>query len=568
MVKYLSVVPPQSDSHDVGGGRHRAEALAAFQGDGETRLVYARHRADPDDLFYLVDGTARQIRDWAREHLECLMPECDDRRLKVVARTTRRDGFAHYVGSGGHSREGLAHQQAKALIARWVAERWPDVTAVPERSTRSGARRADVMLTWPDGRQVAVEVQYAAMSPEDWRVRHQSYRDQGVVDVWLLGHLPPHLRRSSARSGEGEDAIGGRVGLGPLHQAMVAAGVPVLWINPVEERLGTVWVREQPQSYSDTLGRSIEWGDGHDGTEHTVPPSADHERAWFEADPLRDCDLTPDGITSPVLGRLTEARAALDAVNGRRKAADAERRRMLDQRAAEQAKRDARRNADRAGFERWLAAKTAQRQAQWERSELYAKVVARYGEVPQIFRAALEGQSGVYAAPAHWRAVLYGDLILGRPKGSRFTIADCYRSLRAAGIEVHPHSATKRAAAVLGWLEYLARIGYVRIHLAEGSAWQVRNVEVLADIERLKAEDDARRERERKRHENHVRLTELRTRVNARVAAAAPSTAPVPVPPEMGPRPQRAREQVLRCSTCGLVLDPCLARLGHHVGGC
>jgi hypothetical protein len=45
--------------------------------------------------------------------------------------------------------------QAKALIARWVRIRWPEVRVQEEEATASGDRRADVMLTWPDGRQVA-----------------------------------------------------------------------------------------------------------------------------------------------------------------------------------------------------------------------------------------------------------------------------------------------------------------------------------------------------------------------------------------------------------------------------
>jgi len=97
---------------------HDPEAPAKFQ-NGERRLVYARHRDNRDgDLYYLVDGTAHDLRPWAKVNLECWMLDCPDRTLTTVARTGVRDGFSHRKGAGGHGLESLFHQQGQALIAR------------------------------------------------------------------------------------------------------------------------------------------------------------------------------------------------------------------------------------------------------------------------------------------------------------------------------------------------------------------------------------------------------------------------------------------------------------------
>ena len=209
--------------------RHDPRALAAFQ-DGERCLVWARHK-DGGGLYRLADGDARAVKAWAKEHLECCMPDCRDRRLTTVARhPRRRDGFSHYAGSGGHNGESEAHQQAKVALQAWVQDTLggQGVTAVTEQASADRSRVADVMVTWPDGRQVALEVQYAALTVEQWRQRHESYRAQGITAVWLLGHTGRHLRTARRYSYEAEGATDGLITLGDLHAAMTQAGVPLL----------------------------------------------------------------------------------------------------------------------------------------------------------------------------------------------------------------------------------------------------------------------------------------------------------------------------------------------------
>jgi hypothetical protein len=537
--------------------------------------VYARLREQPTQpLYYLADGNAAEIREWARAHLECPMPACGDRRLKTMSRTRKRDGFSHHSGAGGHGREGLFHVQAKALIARWVRERWPEVRVKEEEATTSGDRRADVMLTWPDGRQVAIEVQYASLTPQAWRVRHDAYRRQGIVDVWLLGHLPPYLRLSRVAPWESPEAAAGRITLGPVHQAVCDAGLPLLWISPIEEQVGTAWLHELAETHSQALNRSIEWGDGHDHSPFLVPPTGDWlESATFAADDLSACELTAQGITTPTLRRLHEERRQLAAVNAARLRADAARKEALakkrEEAARQQQERDAkraRRDADREGFERWLAARQAEQQARWESSDLHGKVVARYGKVPSILAEKTKSSGGVYAHPAHWHAVLYGDLILGKAPGSRFSVGDCYRRLREASI-ILSDDPPKRSKAVVEWLDLLERRGHLRIDRGEFSS-TIEYIEVVADIERYRALEveraEARHQQRLAAAERH-RQEQERDRVMKAKWAARRERAPGGPSSGSYPAPAPVHDPVHLCSVCGQILDRSLARVGRHV---
>lgn len=284
----------------MGGTTHDRTALAAFQ-DGEERLVYARCQDRPDDPpFFLEDGAAHEIREWAKEHLECFMPKCADRRLTTVARTLRRDGFRHLAGAGNHSRESLFHQQAKALIVRWLTSSHSGVSAEAEVATASGERRADVMVTFPDGRQVAVEIQYSSLPTREWSERHESYLHQGITPVWLLGHLPPHLRAKTSvkgPNGEPEEAVH----LSDLQRVMTAAGVPLLWISPIEEQVGASWVlTEHTSPYR--LGPTAERAAELNGFQRPVTDRS--KWAYFAADPINACRLTANGLITPTTAHV------------------------------------------------------------------------------------------------------------------------------------------------------------------------------------------------------------------------------------------------------------------------
>ena len=98
--------------------------------NGETRLVYARHRdaAPGAPLYYLPDNTVtRELRVYARQHLICVVPDCPSVGLTAASRTTKRDGFVHRGANviTGHAPESVNHLQGKAAVVAWLARTHP-----------------------------------------------------------------------------------------------------------------------------------------------------------------------------------------------------------------------------------------------------------------------------------------------------------------------------------------------------------------------------------------------------------------------------------------------------------
>ncbi|WP_432522781.1 competence protein CoiA family protein [Kineococcus sp. SYSU DK006] len=414
------------------------------------------------------------------------MPECSDPRLTTVARhPRRRDGFSHHAGSGGHSAEGEAHQQAKAALRAWVHDTLGDqgVTAVAEQASADRTRVADVMVTWPNGRQVALEVQYAALSVEQWRTRHASYQEQGITAVWLLGHQGKHLRRARAHSWEPDGAADGLIALSDLHAAMTQAGVPMLWINPVWGEgagIGTASTSTSPHrvrdgSYGDEHGDSFATD-----TRFHVPPDPHQERAAFHADPLTTCTLTPDGLSTPTLQRLHHSERLLTSVNAARQAID--RARAAAEAEARRA-REARAQVRADELARWVQQQREHQQQAWDTSALKQRVLARYdGTIPFLLSVRLGGEGGLYAPPEHWRAAIYAAFIW-RKAGCWFTIADAYRCIAAEGIEHNRKAPRFRALALLGWLQHLQLHRYVQLHHDPADPRRILRVTVLGDLD-------------------------------------------------------------------------------------
>ncbi|MFC7597570.1 competence protein CoiA family protein [Terrabacter sp. GCM10028922] len=576
---------------------HDRSALAKFQ-DGEERLVYARLRADPDaPLYFLEDGTAREVRAWAKQHLVCFMPDCGARQLTTVSRATRRDGFSHRRGAGGHARESLFHQQAKALIGRWVSARYRgEVTARLEQATESGERRADVMLTWPSGQQLAVEIQYAALTPTQWRARHESYLSQGLSCMWLLGHLPPNLREARGVTATSVGS-GGAVALSALHQAMIAAQVPLMWINPIEESVGTVWTHADAHECEDYPCRCP-----GDNTTFQVSPhlgAADSEDfGFFGVDPLARCDISPEGLQTPTTARLAaslvayvkarradnEAQAAIRAERLRREA-EMNRQRAVLQRVA--SLRASRADEEDQRIRRWLQQEGHSLVQQWQASSLYADLTSRYGAIPDALREPLPNDVGVQGLAEHWHAVLYEAHIQARDDGARFTIGDCYKTLRVSGFRLHGDG-TRRGAAVVEYLEHLAKIDLVHIRWNAFRPRHVDYVRVLGDLTSApgnkRTSEAARaarltreRDESRVRDERRAAIVERRRRLRERERAipdpspAAGRSKPMTTKPN-GPSPDpswkgvRDSRRYTNCIVCGGRLADILEEVGYHIG--
>lgn len=306
------------------GPIHTPEALASFQ-NGEERLVYARLKGASLETppYFLADGSARSqdLKQWVREHLECLMPECADRRLIAVNRSEhsgRRDGFSHFRGAGKHGIEGLFHQQGKALIQAWIAERYPYLDARVEEPIAARERVADVMVTWPTGHRVAVEIQYAALTVEEWLERHNSYLRNDIVPIWLLGHHGVHMKAAKGSTDPTSDQVAGQVQLAVLHQKMIEHRAAVLWLNPVDRTVATPWT-------------VIRLGGTHDEFYASCRP--DTSRAFLTVENLNDCELDPlDGLITPAHNLISAAQRTYERAFADQKAAAA--RADADRRAA------------------------------------------------------------------------------------------------------------------------------------------------------------------------------------------------------------------------------------------
>jgi hypothetical protein len=223
---------------------HTAEELEKFQ-QGETRHLYAGYRDGRTGLFYLEPGAAHTVRQFAKEHLRCAVISCESPELTTAGPSNRRHGFRHLSAPNlKHGRESDFHIAAKGMIERWAARQDAMVTAAIERDpdgTRQ--RRADVLVTWPDGAQVAFEPQYSSIAMSNWQTRHQWYADHSIPDIWLFGHSGHQLRMSGA---------GGLIKLSAV-QLAAARTRPVLWVNPHEDLIATIdvsdtkrWNRKEP----------------------------------------------------------------------------------------------------------------------------------------------------------------------------------------------------------------------------------------------------------------------------------------------------------------------------------
>lgn len=213
---------------------HSPKEIAAFLGDGETRLIAAAY-CDPalsKDLYILEDGTAREIRGWARINLRCPFPDCPQPQFKTVARAPRRrDGFSHLSGAHKHAPESINHIQGKAVIAAWLTKLLgSDAVKVEIATDTQRSRVADVMAVLPSGQRVAFEIQYAALSVQQWVARHESYRAQGIIDVWLWGHTRLGSPRHRPNGRDGSDVT--RFTVPDVQVQVRDSGLPVLFLNP------------------------------------------------------------------------------------------------------------------------------------------------------------------------------------------------------------------------------------------------------------------------------------------------------------------------------------------------
>lgn len=174
---------------------------------------------------------AQELRAGAREgRVRCLVcaepmvPKLGEQLAWHFAHRADRD-YPH------HEPESPQHKAGKRQLLAWAQQQWPGCEARCEWRLASIGQIADVLALVPGRSPLALEIQYADLSPAEWRARHAGYRQAGVSDLWLLGHS--RLRTAS----------GGRVRLDSLASALVADGQELLYLGP---RGALSWVRLAP----------------------------------------------------------------------------------------------------------------------------------------------------------------------------------------------------------------------------------------------------------------------------------------------------------------------------------
>jgi hypothetical protein len=277
-------------------GDDHAPALHSFQ-DGEERFVWGRH-SQSDELWKLEEGQAHEQRSFVNANIVCPVPGCPTPKLTTVARHGHRHGLRHFESHGGHGPESFAHSQGCALVESWLKGKFPRaIVKREEYSNEAGDRRADVMMTNPvTGRRVAFEIQYSPITVDEWTRRHDSYRSQGITDVWLFGHTSKQMKITSS----------GKLKLSPTHEAVIQSGSPLFYINPFYETsggqvglLGVATCALELEGYSDetnlfSAGSHLMTTRCYDGAPHMRV-----EPVFFECPVVR-----VDGLRGPVLDKI------------------------------------------------------------------------------------------------------------------------------------------------------------------------------------------------------------------------------------------------------------------------
>ncbi len=131
-----------------------------------------------------------QLQEWSREQqLHC--PNCRGL-LHVRGGPSKRMQlhFAHQKGecAWGNEGESVRHMRGKLVLAHWLRAQFPSATVALEQRLPGPNRIADIFLLHPDGRRQALEFQCAPLELGEWQMRHEAYRNEGIIDTWIIGN--------------------------------------------------------------------------------------------------------------------------------------------------------------------------------------------------------------------------------------------------------------------------------------------------------------------------------------------------------------------------------------------
>jgi hypothetical protein len=288
-------------------------------------------------------------------------------------------------------------------------------------------------------------VQYSPITPDAWTARHESYRRQGIVDVWLFGHSSHHLRQA-------ED---GRLIPVPVHHTVVETGMPLLFINPTTEVLGIAC------STGQILNTDTERYE-----KYPVPVLTGIAKARPVVDPLDTFRVEPKyGITSDRLARYRQATLYLPGAN--RAANEAVAAAKIARELARDGKQrawEARRGPQQERIRQLLAARRP-----WfelggygltQLSRAHQAITEYFGEYLRD-RIDTVTPNPTIRPDSHlcqWQCVIYFILIAGRTH-KPFTIPDAHQAAKMFAPSIGSKSEYKDVGR---WLWELEKTGYLR----------------------------------------------------------------------------------------------------------
>jgi head-tail adaptor len=391
---------------------------------GETRFVWGKH-AETGEPWLLREDSGEEAREFVRAHIVCPVPGCSSQLTSVHSRV-KRDHLRHPAGIAGHAPETLLHAQGCAIIQHWLSVAYPNSRVRREEySNENGERRADVLLTGPMGHRVAFEIQFSAITESAWQGRHDSYQRQGIQDVWLFGNTRTHLRTRNT----------GELKLAPVHEAVIAAGQTLLFIDPdpIAPMIGYAVGDEKPFDKNGFYQLSV----ATVGSSQNARLSLEQLTA-FRPDPGH-------GITSAALADYREAGAKLRSDNERARKAAAREEAIRRQRY-EVRERDRRvRRGERIAQIRQLLGTSGKWESAW------GSVAAR-GYFAGYLASRIPWERGKLS---FWRSVVYFDLVAGK-QGEPFDIRDATGALAVRGV-----TRSVSEAEIEEYLRWLLGLGLV-----------------------------------------------------------------------------------------------------------
>lgn len=416
------------------GSRH--SSVEQFAATGEIRQIYACDlRLPPDAALVRIErGQAPELRADSRAgYLACPIPGCASPAYSTRG-GSRRDHFFHLaIPTGGHGSESWFHYVGKRVIAGWLTERYPEARVVVDAEKVESGQLPDVLATFPDGRRFAFEIQYAALSMEEWAVRSLRYFDQEIVDVWLFGHRRPHFRQ--------ERLWPELIALPPLQAAMEQAGRRVHWINPDDQTVASL------RQISDDLWRDMFM----ESCEDQIGP----RRRSVAVEPLAGCFINGSEFTTSLDRREAELLAT----------ATAERQRRRDREAAAEADRERKRA--------WRRGREVEEERAYEKTTRPWVLRDLAGAIRAI-EVRLPGDPSLWMYPFQWHAVFFRDLVQGHV-GQMFSYRD------ACGPFMNHGRPPILYHAITGFLFHLRHEGYVDFESTD--YWIEGDIRVLADAD-------------------------------------------------------------------------------------